>query len=263
MKLTVNFVDAFTSEPFKGNAAAVILLEQWLSDSVMQSIAIENNLSETAFLVRDNEGRFLIRWFSPIKEIDFCGHAMLASAFVLFKKDEAKSQIIFSAKAVGEISVSRLEGGLMEMNFPNQEPVGIDSVPQNLLDGLSIPPQEVLRNRQAYFAVYKTEQQVRSVVPDLQALKELAPYDVVVTAPGEKHDFVSRYFWPANGGEEDPVTGSIHSGLAPFWAQRLNKTELIAMQVSRRTGLLHCRIEGQRVCISGSCVQYLEGVISI
>jgi|SRR5450830_146234 len=263
MKLTVNFIDAFASEPFKGNAAAVILLEQWLPASVMQSIAIENNLSETAFLVRDPEGRFLIRWFSPMKEIDFCGHATLASAFVLFKADKSASQITFFAEAVGSLVVSRHEGDLIEMNFPNQEPQGIDHIPQDLLDGLSINPKEVLRNRQAYFAVYETEQQIRSVTPNLQALKKLAPYDVVVTAPGETHDFVSRYFWPANGGEEDPVTGSIHSGLAPFWGQRLNKTELIAMQVSARTGLLSCRLEGPRVYISGSCVQYLEGVIDI
>lgn len=263
MKLTVNFIDAFASEPFKGNAAAVILLDQWLPASVMQSIAIENNLSETAFLVRDPEGRFLIRWFSPMKEIDFCGHATLASAFVLFKADKSASQITFFAAAVGAIVVSRQEGGLIEMNFPNQEPQVIEHIPQDLLDGLSIKPKEVLRNRQAYFAVYETEQQIRSVAPQLQALKKLAPYDVVVTAPGETHDFVSRYFWPANGGEEDPVTGSIHSGLAPFWGQRLNKTELIAMQVSARTGLLNCRLEGERVYISGSCVQYLEGVIDI
>jgi len=263
MKLAIHFVDAFTSEAFKGNAAAVILLEQWLPDAVMQSIAIENNQSETAFLVPDDEGRFVVRWFSPIKEIDFCGHATLARAFVLFKADQTKSHIIFWAKAVGAITVTRQAGGLMEMNFPNQEPLVVDTVPQNLLDGLSIAPTQVLRNRQAYFAIYATEQQVRSIVPHLPALKELAPYDVVITAPGEQHDFVSRYFWPANGGDEDPVTGSIHSGLAPFWAQRLNKAELIAMQVSRRTGVLHCRIEGQRVYISGTCVQYLEGVINL
>lgn len=262
MKLPVNFVDAFTSELFKGNSAAVILLDQWLPESVMQSIAIENNLSETAFLVRDDE-RFLIRWFSPIKEIDFCGHATLASAFVLFNRNKEKSQITFWAQAVGTITVSLREGGLIEMSFPNQEPFEIGTVPPDLLDGLSIKPKEVLRNRQAYFAVYENEQQIRSIVPNLQALKALAPYDVVVTAKGEKHDFVSRYFWPANGGEEDPVTGSIHAGLAPFWAQRLKKSELIAMQVSTRTGLLNCRVESQRIFISGMCIQYLDGVISI
>lgn len=262
MKLSVNFIDAFTSELFKGNAAAVILLDQWLPESVMQSIAIENNLSETAFLVRDDE-RFLIRWFSPIKEVDFCGHATLASAFVLFNRHKEKFQITFWAKAVGAITVSLGDGGLMEMSFPKQEPSEIDTVPPDLLDGLSIKPKEVLRNRQAYFAVYENEQQIRSIVPNSQALKALAPYDVVVTAPGETHDFVSRYFWPANGGEEDPVTGSIHSGLAPFWAQRLGKSELIAMQVSTRTGLLNCRVESQRVFVSGMCIQYLDGVINI
>lgn len=262
MKLTVNFVDAFTSELFKGNSAAVIVLDQWLPEPVMQSIAIENNLSETAFLVPD-QGKFLIRWFSPIKEVDFCGHATLASAFVLFNRYRDKPEIIFWAKAIGPIPVLLKEGGYIEMSFPKQEPIKIDIIPSDLLDGLSIRPKEVLRNRQAYFAVYENEQQIRSIVPNSQALKGLAPYDVVVTAPGETHDFVSRYFWPANGGEEDPVTGSIHSGLAPYWEQRLKKSELIAMQASTRTGLLNCRVEPQRVFISGMCIQYLDGVISI
>lgn len=149
------------------------------------------------------------------------------------------------------------------MNWPKQEPFEIATVPTDLLDGLSIKSKEVLRNRQAYFAVYENEQQIRNIVPNPQSLKRLAPYDVVVTAPGETHDFVSRYFWPANGGEKDPVTGSIHSGFATFWVQRLKKSELIAMQVSARTGLPNCRVEAQRVYISGICIQYLEGVINI
>lgn len=262
MKLSVNFVDAFTSELFKGNAAAVILLDQWLPESIMQSIASENNLSETAFLVQDDD-IFLIRWFSPIKEIDFCGHATLASSFVLFNRHKEKSELAFWAKAVGSITVFLKEGGLIEMSFPKQEPFVIDAVPSELLNGLSIKPKQVLRNRQAYFAVYEHEQQIKNIIPNLQALKALAPYDVVVTAPGETHDFVSRYFWPANGGDEDPVTGSIHSGLAPYWAERLKKSELIAMQISARTGHLNCRVESQRIFVSGMCVQYLEGMINI
>jgi PhzF family phenazine biosynthesis protein len=263
MRLNIYQIDAFTSELFKGNPAAVVPLEYWLPDKVMQAIAIENNLSETAFFVRNPEGVFEIRWFSPIKEIDFCGHATLASAHVLFARDVRCTALTFWAKAVGELAVIKLDDGRIEMNFPEREPLPPGEVPDSLLEGLSIQPQEVLRNGQAYFAIYSSEEQVRSVVPLLHKLAELKPFDVVVCAPGDQHDIVSRYFWPANGGEEDPVTGSIHAGLAPLWAKRLRKTQLLACQLSRRTGVLHCRLEGGRVHVSGSSVQYLEGSIDI
>lgn len=263
MKLAIYQIDAFTNEIFKGNYAAVVPLESWLPDTMMQSIATENNLSETAFFVRNAEGAFEIRWFSPIKEIDFCGHATLASAYVIFGKDKSLSAIKFWAKAVGSLSVIRLQDGLIEMSFPRRSPEPVETIPSNLLEGLSIRPKEVLKNQQAYFAVYESEQEVRAVVPQLRKLIELGPLDVVVTAPGEHHDFVSRYFWPASGGEEDPVTGSIHAGLAPFWAGKFGKTNLVALQVSRRTGLLRCRVENDRVYVSGSAVQYLEGTIDI
>lgn len=263
MKLAIYQIDAFANEVFKGNYAAVIPLENWLPDALMQSIAAENNLSETAFFVRNAEGSYEIRWFSPLAEIDFCGHATLASAYVLFKQNSKLSAITFWAKAVGSLSVIRLPDGAIEMSFPRRSPEPLATIPASLLEGLSIRPKQVLKNQQAYFAVYDSEQEVRAVVPQLQKLVELGPLDVVVTAPGEQHDFVSRYFWPANGGEEDPVTGSIHAGLAPFWADRLGKTNLVAMQVSRRSGLLKCRVENERVHVSGSAVQYLEGTIEI
>ncbi len=263
MKLAIYQIDAFTNEVFKGNYAAVIPLENWLPDALMQSIAAENNLSETAFFVRNAEGSYEIRWFSPLAEIDFCGHATLASAYVLFKQNSKLSAITFWAKAVGSLSVIRLPDGAIEMSFPQRSPEPLATIPASLLEGLSIRPKQVLKNQQAYFAVYDSEQEVRAVVPQLQKLVELGPLDVVVTAPGEQHDFVSRYFWPANGGEEDPVTGSIHAGLAPFWADRLGKTNLVAMQVSRRSGVLKCRVENERVHVSGSAVQYLEGTIEI
>ncbi|TCD24001.1 PhzF family phenazine biosynthesis protein [Pseudomonas sp. IC_126] len=263
MKLPIYQVDAFTDVLFKGNSAAVVPLEQWLSDAQMQSIAIENNLSETAFLVREPDGAFHIRWFSPITEIDFCGHATLASAFVLLSQRMATAPLTFRAAAVGDISVAQLDDGLLEMNFPNREPERVDDPPAELSNGLGIVPQAVLKSSQAWFAVYEDEEQVRALTPDLAALKTLAPLDVVITAPGREQDFVSRYFWPANGGDEDPVTGSIYAGLAPYWSGRLGKSSLVALQASRRSGLLYCRVEGERVFVAGRAVQYLQGTIEI
>lgn len=262
MKLTLHVIDAFTSERFKGNSAAVVPLREWLPPALMQSIAMENNLSETAFFVQAADGCHDIRWFSPFKEIAFCGHATLASAFVLFEAG-ATSPITFRAPAVGELPVVRLPGGHMAMSFPNRAPTPVDEVPEALRFGLPLAPMAVLRNDQAWFAVYESEAQVRALRPDFRLLAQLGPLDVTVTAPGVDCDFVSRYFWPANGGEEDPVTGSIHAGLAPYWADRLGKNTLVAVQVSSRTGTLHCRVEGERVHVSGAAVQYLRGEIEV
>lgn len=263
MELAIFQVDAFTTERFKGNPAAVVPLEQWLSDDQMQAIAAENNLSETAFFVREPGGAFHIRWFSPLTEIDFCGHATLASAFVILDQQIANAPLRFRADAVGEIEVTAGDGGLLEMSFPNRAPEAIAEPPQLLLDALDIAPEAVLRNQQAWFVVYATEQQVRAASPNLEGLKALAPLDVVVTAPGDEQDFASRYFWPANGGDEDPVTGSIHAGLAPYWAARLGKSSLVALQASARSGLLYCRVEGDRVFVAGAAVKYLQGQIEI
>lgn len=263
MRLPIYQVDAFTDVVFKGNYAAVVPLTHWLEEAVMQAIASENNLSETAFFVRGADGVYQIRWFSPLTEIAFCGHATLASAFVIFNQQPGVDVIAFDAKAVGRLSVSRRDDGFIEMRFPLRPPSTPDAVPDNLRQGLSIPPTEVLISAQAYVVVYATEADVRNVVPALPLLATLGPRDVVVTAPGEQHDFVSRYFWPANGGDEDPVTGSIHATLAPYWAARLGKQHLLAMQVSRRTGLLHCRIADDHVFVSGQAVQYLEGFIDV
>lgn len=264
MRLPIDIVDAFTRERFGGNPAAVVVLEEWLPAASMQAIAAENNLSETAFVRREADGAFAIRWFSPLTEVAFCGHATLASAHVIARRGLAPFPITVRAAAVGELYVSRLaDGEGFEMSFPNLAPQALDTVPDALLAGLSIAPQQVLRNRQAYIAVYADERQVRDVVPDLERLKALAPLDVAVTAPGRDHDFVSRYFWPANGGSEDPVTGSIHAALVPYWAARLGRGELVALQASARSGLLRCRVEGERVHVAGSTVQYLQGHIEV
>lgn len=263
MQLPIYQVDAFTDELFKGNPAAVVLLEGWLSDEQMQAIAVENNLSETAFLVPEPDGAFQIRWFSPLTEIDFCGHATLASAYVMLSQKLAQAPLRLRADAVGEIAVAQLDNGLLEMDFPNRAPERVENPPVELFNALGALPLEVLKNRQAWFAVFEHEDQVRQLSPDLVVLKSLAPLDVVVTAPGREYDFISRYFWPANGGAEDPATGSIHAGLAPYWAARLGKTRLLALQASQRSGVLHCRVEGDRVFVAGHAVLYLQGTLSI
>lgn len=280
MQLEINVVDAFTDTVFKGNSAAVIITDSWLDDDLMQSIALENNLSETAFLVANESedigetdqlnkvATYHIRWFSPLTEIDFCGHATLASAFVLFKKYSTLTSIKFLAKAVGTLTVVQTDSGKIQMNFPNTKPKRVEAIPQSLLAGLSIAPVEVYKNSQAYFVIYNAESDVLSVVRDNEILKQLKPLNVVVTCQPEsevydKYDFISRYFWPANGGGEDPVTGSVHTGLAPFWAERLGKNELVAYQASSRGGVLECKVVGDRVFISGNAVQYMTGFITV
>ena len=268
MQLEVNVIDAFTDTIFKGNSAAVIITENWLSDDLMQSIAFENNLSETAFIVADDKGIYHIRWFSPITEIAFCGHATLASAFVLFNKNPNLEFIKFSAKAVGILTIVQTDAGKIQMDFPNTKPEKVNDIPDSLLAGLSIAPVEVYKNTQAYFVIYNAESDVLTVARDNEQLKKLAPLNVVVTCQAKStdyknYDFISRYFWPANGGDEDPVTGSAHTALAPLWAERLGKNHLVAYQASRRGGVLDCVVAGDRVMISGNAVQYMTGFITV
>jgi PhzF family phenazine biosynthesis protein len=263
MKLKMNIIDAFTDKIFKGNSAAVIIIEQWLSVELMQSIATENNLSETAFVKSGNEHEYDIRWFSPITEIDFCGHATLAASFVIFSNYPEINSLSFYAKAVGKLKINRKTNGFIEMQFPNRMPKVIDDIPEALIKGLSIAPSSVLLNEQAYFVIYNSEADVLNVIQNKSYLKKLAPLDVVVTAKSSEHDFISRYFWPANGTDEDPVTGSIHAGLAPYWSAKLGKAKLNAYQASKRGGHLTCRVEDDAIYISGKAVHYLEGTITI
>lgn len=263
MKLKIYQIDAFTDVVFKGNYAAVIITDEWLDDSLMEKIAMENNLSETAFAKKCSEELYEIRWFSPMTEIDFCGHATLATAFVLFSNSSLK-EVTFRAKAVGDLKVNKKDDGYIQMKFPKREPTKVEEIPEEILQGLSREPQEVLVSQQAYFAIYPNEEDVLNIEVDLDAIKKLKPLDVVVTSPSKReYDFISRYFWPANGGVEDPVTGSIHAGLAPLWAKRLQKDNLLAYQASSRGGVLKCEVDEESVVISGKAVQYLEGYISI
>ncbi|MFA0811907.1 PhzF family phenazine biosynthesis protein [Microbulbifer epialgicus] len=263
MELEINIIDAFTNTRFGGSAAAVIITNQWLGDHLMQAIATENNLSETAFLLKQAPDEYQIRWFSPVAEIDFCGHATLASAFVIFSKNPKINTLRFFAEAVGEMPITRSHDGRVVMDFPNRPPKPVEQVPNDLIKGLSIQPTEVLRNSQAYFAIYEKEEDIYQLEQHPEVLKNLAPYDVVVTAHSKEYDFVSRYFWPSNGGAEDPVTGSIHTGLTPYWSEKLGKPELIAFQASKRGGLIFCQLKGDRVIISGKAIQYLKGIIEV
>lgn len=260
MQLTIHQVDAFTSELFKGNYAAVIDLNNWLSDELMLKIGAENNVSETAFTCRQTDGSYAIRWFSPLMEIDFCGHATLAAAFVLCEQYNL-TNVKFQAAAVGELLINKHDDGSFAMTFPKQAPCKVENIPSELLDGLSIQPIKVLKNQQAYFAIYENEQDVLNLKTDSNLLKKLAPLDVVTTAPSSEYDFISRYFWPASGGDEDYVTGSIHTGLAPYWAQQLAKKSLSAYQASSRGGHIQSDVGEHTVTLTGHAVRYMKGTI--
>ncbi len=263
MELDIYIVDAFTDTQFKGNSAAVVPLKEWLTPDLMQSIATENNLSETAFLKSVGENQYEIRWFSPMTEIDFCGHATLAASLVLFEKLGVQEKIEFHTLEVGTLSVEKNALGKIEMTFPLRIPQPISDIPQALIEGLSCKVERVLLSPQAYFVVLENQDEILEVQYQSEQLKTLAPYDVAVTAKGEEHDFVSRYFWPANGGDEDPVTGSIHAGLAPLWAEELGKTSLVAYQASTRGGILHCEVKAEQVKVPGDGVLYMQGKIFV
>lgn len=252
----IYIVDAFTSSLFGGNPAAVCPLQEWLPDFTMQKLAAENNLSETAFFVKEGK-EFHIRWFTPEFEIDLCGHATLASAYVIFNHlDHASDVIRFTCKS-GILEVHKKDDKI-ELDFPSRMPVPVVSVPEELLQGINIAPARVLKARD-YFLVYDDEKYVRQIVPDFNFLNQLNCIGIIVTAPGREVDFVSRFFVPNSVIGEDPVTGSAHCSLIPYWAKELNKTVLEARQVSSREGHLICHDKGDRVTMAGSAVLYMKG----
>jgi PhzF family phenazine biosynthesis protein len=254
-------VDAFTNKTFTGNPAGVVPLESWLPDHVMQNMAMEHNQAETAFFVPEADG-FRLRWFTPTVEVNFCGHATLASAKVLFDELEyAEPEIKFFTK-VGELRVKRVADKL-EMDFPAFPPEPVLEIPDFLEQGLGVKPLEVYKNFENYFCILESELAVVSLEPELSTIAKLHPMMVCITAKGESADFVSRYFAPSEGIPEDPVTGSIHATLTPLWAQRLGKTFLQARQVSARGGDLECEMNGDRVLIRGQAVVYLRGEIGL
>lgn len=262
MKIPIYQVDAFTNSIFSGNPAAICPLESWLDDGVLQRIATENNLSETAFFVKtpSKPGHYHLRWFTPVFEIDLCGHATLASAHVLFTHlNISEKEIVFTTLS-GDLKVVK-NGNLLTMDFPSRVPERID-LSDTLISGLGVKPLAVHKSRDI-MAVFENEQIVRDINPDFQTLAELDVVGIIVTAPGNEVDFVSRFFAPRAGVNEDPVTGSAHSTLTPYWADRLNKNTLLAVQLSQRGGKLICTLKGDRVLLQGSAVTYLIGSIHI
>jgi len=258
MELDLYQIDAFTGEVFKGNPAAVCPLNEWPPDPVLQSIASENNLSETAFFVSEGEG-FRIRWFTPASEVDLCGHATLASAYVLFAiLGYTRDSIVFMSKS-GELRVSLDSKNRLVMDFPSQPPKPC-ACPGNLVKGLGKEPVEVLFHDD-YMAVFENEEDILSLFPKFDVLRLLDLRGVIVTAPGKDADFVSRFFAPKYDINEDPVTGSSHCELTPYWSARLGKKQLKAKQVSRRGGEIICELKKDRVFLTGRAVKYMEGKI--
>lgn len=255
-------VDAFTDQLFAGNPAAVLVLEAWLPDDLMLAVAQENNLAETAFVVPRPDGSWNLRWFAPLEEVDFCGHATLATAHILFTEYGAVSDLVFHTRA-GELKVSKKAKGY-RLDPPRLEPEGLASLPPEIAHIFSVPPLGIFRNFENIFVDLGSAQAVRSFVPDLAAIAQLGSVGLVVTGEESKPgraDFVSRSFAPGVGIPEDPVTGSIHATLVPYWGLKLGRDRLMAFQASARGGWLECELHKDRVMLSGNAVTFMEANI--
>lgn len=260
MKLNIYQIDAFTENIFGGNPAAVVPLKKWLPDEMMQNIAMENNLSETAFFVPENNG-FHIRWFTPTTEVNLCGHATLAAAHVLFHHlNFSRQEIIFQSRT-GELKVKK-ENELIVLDLPASEVIETE-VPQKAEKAFGIKPKNIYKGREDLMFVFEQQTDVQNLKPDFNFLKMLEMRGIIATAPSNNFDFVSRFFAPREGIDEDPVTGSAHTMLIPYWAKRLEKKKMVARQISKRGGILYCKHLGERVEIGGQAVNYLAGEISV
>lgn len=260
-KIKIYQADAFADKIFGGNPAAVCPLSEWWDEDLMQKIAMENNLAETAFYVKQGE-RYEIRWFTPKVEVDLCGHATLAAAFVLFNQENHdKDTIHFYSKRSGELTVTR-KGNLITLNFPSDIFNQIELTDENT-GGFDSKPIEAYKGKTDYMFVFEHEHQIREMKPNLEIISRLEARGVIVTAKGKEVDFVSRFFDPQTNVDEDPVTGSAHTTLTPYWAKKLNKNDLTAIQLSERKGHLQCKYLNERVEISGECRLYMAGEIFI
>jgi PhzF family phenazine biosynthesis protein len=260
MKLPLFQIDAFTSRLFAGNPAAVVILDEWLPDHVLAAVAAENNLSETAFVIPRADEAVPLRWFTPTIEVDLCGHATLAAAHVLLNHYFSSLDTVKFTTRGGELSVAR-QGDLLCMDFPAMPPKPIE-VTAALARALGARPREALAARDV-LAIFDCEEDIRSLQPDFPAIAALDAFAIIASAPGHEVDFVSRFFAPRAGVPEDPVTGSAHCTLAPYWSARLRKTSLIARQLSVRGGELRCEMAGDRVLIAGAAVEHLRGEINV
>ncbi len=258
MNLSIYQADAFADELFRGNPAAVIPLTEWLPASQMQKIALENNLSETAFFI-PGDGFYHLRWFTPTTEVSLCGHATLATAHILFKHLGFRGDIIHFQTKSGILPVSR-EGDLLYLNFHASKLVSFPT-PQGLTKALGLRPLEVMVSGNNLLAIYKNESEIRNINPDFQLLTKLAYKGIIVTAAGHKADFVSRFFAPLMGINEDPATGSAHTLLIPYWSHFLGKSVLLSHQVSQRGGFIYCEMLDDRVRIGGKAITYMQGTL--
>lgn len=261
MKLTIYQVDAFANKLFGGNPAAVIPLDKWIDDSLMQQVAEENNLAETVFFVPKQDG-FHIRWFTPELEIDLCGHATLAAAFVLFELLEYKNDTITFYSQSGLLKVYR-DGAYIALDFPSWKPERVSDYPEELMKGLGITEHLGVYKKRDYIVELETQKDVLAIKPDISLLNKIDVIGIIVTAPGTNSDFVSRFFAPNCGVPEDPVTGSAHSQLIPFWAEKLGKDKMHAFQLSKRGGELWCEQNDDRVIMKGKAVFYMKGEIDL
>ncbi len=262
MTIPIYQADAFTDKLFGGNPAAVCPLDSWLSDELMQQIALENNLSETAYLVKENND-YHIRWFTPGTEVKLCGHATLASAHILFNVlGHTGNTIIFHSKS-GPLKVTKLNSGKLMLDFPANIPEEIKEVPPGIFEGLGIDTAPVFKTSFDYMVVLPSQKIIEALTPDFKKLAQTPCRGVITTAAGDAVDFVSRCFYPQSGIDEDPVTGSAHTIMVPYWAKQLNKTKMKAIQLSARRGYLDCELAGDRVLMSGNGVTYLKGEIYV
>ncbi len=260
MTLPIYQVDAFSSSLFGGNPAAVCPLNQWISTDLMQKIAAENNLSETAFLVPEGD-QYGIRWFTPAVEVALCGHATLASAFVLFNYyHQDRDHLVFQSKS-GPLEVSK-EGVEITLDFP-ADPPQASTAPEGLQEALGVNTESIFKGKTDYLVLLENQSTLMQLTPDFKQLASVKARGVIVTAPGDEYDFVSRFFGPASGVDEDPVTGSAHCTLTPFWQQRLHKNTMKAFQCSKRGGEVKCTLNNQRVLLTGQARLYLKGTIDV
>ncbi|MEN8250819.1 MAG: PhzF family phenazine biosynthesis protein [Bacteroidota bacterium] len=260
-KIKLYQIDAFTDKVFGGNPAAVCVLNAWLDEATMQSIANENNLSETAFIVKKDDN-YEIRWFTPSVEVDLCGHATLGSAYVLFKYYDITTNIIeFHSKASGVLPVEKV-GDDLTLDFPTDVCEKV-AIPYSLISAFNIEPKETLKGKTDYLLIYSNQKEIEELTPDFNLIKASGIRGVIVSAPGDKTDFVSRFFGPGVGVNEDPVTGSAHTTLTPYWSNRLGKDVMTARQLSKRGGDLKCEYLGDRVKITGKAIIYFIGEIEV
>ncbi|HNW99636.1 MAG TPA: PhzF family phenazine biosynthesis protein [Bacteroidales bacterium] len=260
MKIKLFQVDAFAEKLFMGNPAAVCPLEKWLPDEILQKIAMENNLSETAFFVNENNA-FHIRWFTPLTEVDLCGHATLATSHVIFNLLHHENDVIHFFSKSGVLSV-RKENEYLILNFPTDKISKIE-IPAIIAEGIGMAPVETYKGTSDYMLIYKNQEQIENIKPDFKILSKTGTRGIIVTSKGNECDFVSRFFGPGVGIDEDPVTGSAHTTLIPYWKNVLNKNEMTAIQLSKRKGHLKCKYLGERVEIAGKAKTYLIGEIEI